>query len=282
MKRFLAVLLASTTLLSTSVFAGDMRYVCNNDEAEVTADAIFKDGIVYLPVAQVCKALGYKVIEKESNNSVTAEVKTKPGYFSVFLGKSKGRMNGQDIRLAKAPFKENDVIYVTAGLIEDQLGVSVKYDSSKNTIYIDSNGEGKITSTVGQVPAAKSTTTSSASSSSGSSSATSNTGAKYSGTTVPTFDSVTGISASSNTNGVARYNAPNAGAADTYCNYLLSHGFSAVKDSNGYLKYFSDGSCYVSYDVMSFGGGLTSSSYFGYSSKSSSGTEITIYYGVLK
>ena len=112
MKRFLAVLLASTTLLSTSVFAGDMRYVCNNDEAEVTADAIFKDGVVYLPVAQVCKVLGYKVIEKDSNNSVTAEVKTKPGYFSVFLGKSKGRMNGQDIRLSKTPFKENGVICV--------------------------------------------------------------------------------------------------------------------------------------------------------------------------
>ena len=227
MKRFLAVLLASTTLLSTSVFAGDMRYVCNNDEAEVTADAIFKDGIVYLPVAQVCKALGYKVIEKESNNSVTAEVKTKPGYFSVFLGKSKGRMNGMDIKLSKTPFKENDVIYVTAGLIEEQLGVSVKYDSSKNTIYIDSNGEGKITSTVGQAPVAKPAATSS-SSSSGNTSASSNYTTYSENKNIPDFASVTGKSGTNTSRNLYVYDNVSQNDVDKYCNTLTAAGFKLV------------------------------------------------------
>lgn len=247
MKRFLAVLLASTTLLSTSVFAGDMRYVCNNDEAEVTADAIFKDGTVYLPVAQICRALGYKVIEKESNHSVTAEVRTKPGYFSVFLGKSRGRMNGMNITLSKTPFKENDVIYVYAGLIEDQLGVSVKYDSSKNTIYIDNTGEGKITSTVGQAPVAK-PAAAKASSAGGSSSGSKSAGSSsvYPGTSVPSFAAVSGLSPVKSDNNTYIYEySNNSGSgwdswADNYYALLANNGFSIVQTGQN-TRVYSNG-----------------------------------------
>ncbi|MBR6401619.1 MAG: hypothetical protein IKS17_10445 [Firmicutes bacterium] len=262
MKRFLAVFLASTTLFSVTAFAeNEMRYVCNNDEADIKAEAIFKDGIVYLPVAQVCRALDYKVIEKESNNSVTAEVKTKPGYFSVFLGKSKGRMNGMDIGLAKTPFKENEVIYVTAGLIEEQLGVSVKYDSSKNTIYIDNTGEGRITSTVGQAPVAK-PTASSSNSGNKSSNSNSQSGSykNYPNTSIPDFASVTGckfadmdsdrdiLGSTINSNNYARvfdknsnivgmkYNYHDAGSDDIskYTQTLKNLGFSV--NGNVYSK----------------------------------------------
>ena len=266
MKRFLAVFLATTTLLSTSVFAdGGMRYVYNNDEVEVTAEAIFKDGIVYLPVASVCKALGYKVIEKDTNNSVTAEVKTKPGYFSVFLGKSKGRMNGMDIGLAKAPFKGKDVIYVTAGLIEDQLGVSVKYDSAKNTIYIDNKGEGKITSTVGQASAIKSATEKSGSSNSSGSSGSIVNGATYPGTNIPTFTSVTGVQPAESGSKSAKYNT-DVYKVKAYREYLQQNGWKSV---NGNSQMFTNGSHTVAWDYITMGSGFSSSYLSGNTSSTS-------------
>ena len=156
MKRFLALFLTSVVLSGTCVFGADTaRFVYNGKEVSVSSSAIFKEGYTYLPAAPLFKALGYHVIEKTSNNSVTAEVRGKSGYVSVFLGKQTGRMNGQDIHLGKAPFAENGVMYVSSALVEEQLGVKVVYDSTKNTVYINSVGEGKITSTVSKAPAAK-------------------------------------------------------------------------------------------------------------------------------
>ena len=241
MKRFLALCLVSVTLFSTCAFGADAtRFVCNGKEAAITATAIFRDGYTYLPVAQVCKALGYHVIEKSSNNSVTAEVRGESGYFSVFLGKPSGRMNGQDIELGKAPFSENGVIYVSLALIEEQLGVKVNYDSSKNTVYINSAGEGKITSTVGQAPVAA------PSPSTGNSSSTANTSSSSSGYRtysqsrhVLDFTSVTGIAGTKDEMRVNTYHYPNVSESSLkkYCDALKAAGFtegkSAVKTGYG-------------------------------------------------
>lgn len=228
MKRFLALLLTSVTLCTTCAFGADTtRFVCNGKEAAVSAAAIFKDGYTYLPVAQVCKALGYHVIEKSSNNSVTAEVRGKSGYFSVFLGKQTGRMNGQNIHLAKAPFSENGIVYVSSKLVEEQLGVKVNYDSSKNTIYINSAGEGKITSTVGKV-AVKSTVSTSNKISTGSS--TSSTKTAPTNTSL-SFTAVTGIKASGTTPYGTEYVNVSESKLTTYINKLISNGYTLVNDA---------------------------------------------------
>jgi hypothetical protein len=193
MKRFLALLLVSTTLLSTCAFGAETtRYVCNGAETTVASTAVFKDGYTYLPIAQVGKALGYYVVEKSENNSVTVMPRGKAGYVSVFLGKQTGRMNGQNITLGKAPFSDNGVIYVSSKLIEEQLGVKVGYDSSKNTVYITASGEGKITSTVGKAPVATASK-STASTSTANTTATSSGAKIYSGFKyTPDFAAVTG------------------------------------------------------------------------------------------
>lgn len=228
MKRFLALLLTSVTLCTTCAFGADTtRFVCNGKEAAVAAAAIFKDGYTYLPVAQVCKALGYHVIEKTSNNSVTAEVRGKSGYFSVFLGKQTGRMNGQNIHLGKAPFSENGIVYVSSALIEEQLGVKVNYDSSKNTIYINSAGEGKIRSTVGKV-AVKSTVSTSNKISTGSS--TSSTKTAPTNTSL-SFTAVTGIKASGTTPYGTEYVNVSESKLTTYINKLISNGYTLVNDA---------------------------------------------------
>lgn len=195
MKRFAAVTLSVLTILSSTAFAADStRFVYNGNETNISADAIFRDGYTYLPAAQVFSAAGMKVIEKTSNNSLTAEAKGKPGYVSVWIGKTKGRMNGTDIQLGKAPFVENGVTYVSSKFIEEQLGVKVNYDASKNTIYINTAGEGKITSTAGKYTAKSSSSGSSSASGSKAASSTSTGSYKiYSGFDyVPDFSSITG------------------------------------------------------------------------------------------
>lgn len=228
MKRFLALLLTSVTLCTTCAFGADTtRFVCNGKEAAVSAAAIFKDGYTYLPVAQVCKALGYHVIEKSSNNSVTAEVRGKSGYFSVFLGKQTGRMNGQNIHLAKAPFSENGIVYVSSKLVEEQLGVKVNYDSSKNTIYINSAGEGKITSTVGKAPVAKTNT-------SVKSTTLSSNYKKYQNATyTPDFTAVTGITCTIQDKNQYHYDNATQSDMNKYINCLESNGFKYVTESSG-------------------------------------------------
>lgn len=149
MKKFLSVLMASImTFSATQVFAADKtRFVYNGKEVSTSAGVVFKDGYTFLPVKDMFKITGCHVIEKASNKSITAEVYGKPGYVSVFENKRNARMNGRNITLGKAPFKQDGAIYVSSSFIEEQLGVKVAYDKGKNTIYIDSNGEGKITST---------------------------------------------------------------------------------------------------------------------------------------
>jgi hypothetical protein len=229
MKRFLALLMVSTTLLGTCVFGAETtRYVYNGTETSAATTAIFKDGYTYLPIAQVGKALGYYVVEKAENNSVTVMPKGKAGYVSVFLGKQTGRMNGQNITLGKAPFSEDGVIYVSSKFIEEQLGVNVGYDSSKNTMYINSAGEGKITSTVSKVPVA----TASNPTASTSSAKTSTTVASTSSGSIATFTDITGVKVASTSNGVYTYNTGSLSDIDKYASYLEQNGFQ-LKSING-------------------------------------------------
>lgn len=176
MKRFLAVLITSImTFSATTAFAANQtRFVYNGKEVSASAGAIFKNGYTFLPAKDIFKMAGLHIIEKASNKSITAEVYKKPGYVSIFENKKTARMNGQNINLAIAPFKENGATYVSSKFIEEQLGVKVAYDKAKNTIYVNSNGEGKITSTV------KKATTKSSSTQKGTTTTTTTANSKYS------------------------------------------------------------------------------------------------------
>ncbi len=217
MKRFIAVTLSVLTILSTvSVSAADStRYVYNGNETTASAAVIIKDGYTYLPASQIFKACGMKVIEKTSNNSITAEAKGKPGYVSIWLNKTKGRMNGTNIHLGKAPFKENGVVYVSSKFIEEQLGVKVNYEQSKNTIYINKTGEGKITSTANLNNKAQNTNKS-----------TPVTNSTSSGKNIPDFTAVTGIKSSDKSIYGTVYSNVSKAAIDKYVTTLLSNGYS--------------------------------------------------------
>lgn len=224
MKRFIAVTLSVLTMLSTiPAYAGNStRYVYNGKETSVSASVIIKDGYRYLPAAQIFEACGMKVIKKTSNNSITAEAKGKPGYVSIFVGKTTGRMNGTNIHLAKAPFEENGVVYVSSKFIEEQLGVKVSYDQSKGTVYLDQAGEGKITSTAYLNNKAKNNTSKNTSNSSAKSS-----GSNYSSSNIPDFTAVTGIK-SSGSNAIygTEYSNVSKANIDKYVAKLLANGYS--------------------------------------------------------
>lgn len=216
MKRFIAVTLSVLTILSSTTFAADStRFVYNGKEASISAAAIFKDGYTYLPAKQVFEAAGMKVIEKSSNNSLTAEAKGKSGYVSVWVGKTSGRMNGTNIHLGKAPFKENGVTYVSSKFIEEQLGVKVSYQQDKNTIYINSVGEGKITSTayLNKNKSANKSTKKSA-------------GKTVSNTGTTDFTAVTGIKPSGQTLFGVEYSNVSKADLDKYIAKLISCGYT--------------------------------------------------------
>ncbi len=198
MKKFIALSMSVLMLLgSMPAFAAEnTRMVYNNNEVSIDGDVIIKDGYTFLPAASTFKAAGMRVIEKSSNDSLTAEARNQPGYVSVWVNSKKGRMNGQNIQLGIAPFRENGVTYVSSKFIEEQCGVKVSYDSSKNTIYINSSGEGKITSTVGQVTTQTTSKTSTTSNSSSSSTKASTGTSVYSGFKyLPNFASVANVKA---------------------------------------------------------------------------------------
>lgn len=244
MKRFIAVTLSVLTILSSTAFAADStRFVYNGKEVSIAATAIFKDGYTYLPAKQVFEAAGMRVIEKSSNNSLTAEAKGKPGYVSVWIGKTSGRMNGTNIQLGKAPFVENGATYVSSKFIEEQLGVKVSYDSSKNTIYINSVGEGKITSTVGKyTTTAKTSTSAGSTSGSGSTTSASTSSYKvYSGFKyIPDFASVTGVKAPINGDGLGSIIGNNV-----YTSIIKGNSIAGIKyeyydvDANDFNAYIS-------------------------------------------
>jgi hypothetical protein len=190
MKKFLALALATVTILgSTCVYAADgegTRYVFNGEETSVNTEAIIKNDVLFLPAEDVFKLSQNKVIVKTTNNSLTVEALGKPGYVSVWVGRTKGRENGENITVSIAPFKEDNVIYVPVKFVEEQMGAKISYDTDKNTIYIDSEGEGLITSTY-KVPTVKS-------SSKGGSSSSASTGSTYKRCNyVPNFATVVGI-----------------------------------------------------------------------------------------
>ncbi len=150
MKKLLSLLLSAVIISAsvTAVSAADKtRYVFNGNEANISSDAIFKDGKIFVPAAEVFKLTKVKVIEKSSNNSITIEALGKPGYVSSWINTKKVILNGQSGSISAAPFKQNGVTYVPSDFVEEQIGVKISYDSSKKSIYIDSVKEGKITST---------------------------------------------------------------------------------------------------------------------------------------
>ncbi len=220
MKRLIALFMFVLMLLGSipAFGATNTRMVYNNKEVSTYVGVIFRDGYTFLPAAFTFKAAGMKVTENTSNNSLTAESTTKSGYVSIWVNSKKGVMNGQTIQLGIAPFRENGVIYVSSKFIEEQCGVKVSYDSSKNTIYINSTGEGKITSTVGQ---AKSSTTAASSYSTSSKGVYANT--YY----IPDFGAVTGCKATATGRANSyNYNSSNAAALNKYKTALANAGFS--------------------------------------------------------
>lgn len=234
MKRFIAVTLSVLTMLSTiPAYAGNStRYVYNGKETSVSASVVIKDGYRYLPAAQIFEACGMKVIKKTSNNSITAEAKGKPGYVSIFVGKTTGRMNGTNIHLAKAPFEENGVVYVSSKFIEGQLGVKVSYDQSKGTVYLDQAGEGKITSTAYLNNKAKNNTSKSTSSSNKSTSTAVNSSID--------FGAITGRTCTSHSNNKYVYEGATSADVRKYINTLVGNGYTYTHRGGGQLFVASD------------------------------------------
>jgi len=147
MKKFLSILISSIMLLSSTAFAApNTRYVLNNKEVSINADAVVQNGTIYLPAIDTFKACGYYV--KSTNNSITAMATGRPGYVSIWVNKKTAILNGKKITLGTAPFFKNGACYVSSKFIEEQTGVKVSYVPSKKTIYLDFKNAPRITSTV--------------------------------------------------------------------------------------------------------------------------------------
>ncbi len=233
MKKFSMLLLLIAVLSTVTVCGAEKtRYVYNGTEVNISSEAVFKDGKIFVPAAEVFKLTKVKVIENKSNNSITVEALGKPGYASAWLNSKKGRMNGQNINLSAQTFKQNGIFYVPSDFVAEQIGVDIKYDKDKNTIYIDTVKEGKITSTANLNTAPKKTSSTSSSTSSsktnsgGTSAKTSNTSASY-----PDFTAVTGIK-SIGTNPIygKEYQNVSKSDYDKYVSSLLSYGYQPVID----------------------------------------------------
>lgn len=227
MKRFVSLFLAAVTVLgSTYVYAGDnIRFVYNEEEAAVQHDAVNKNSKWFIPLDAV-KLANVKIIEKSSNNSITIEALGKPGYASAWIGKTKGRINSQNITLSAAPFEENGVVYLPKDFIEDCLGMKIAYDESKKTVYIDTVKEGSITATAYLNNAPKQTTNSYTATPSNSNYI------NYPNTDIPNFASVTGTTLymeTADSHGkVYIYSNASQSSLDKYKSALESKGFKAV------------------------------------------------------
>ncbi len=135
MKKILSMLLSLAMILtSLSAFAANgISVTLNGEELSLEHGLILKGDSVFLPLRDICGALGYDSQWDNENKSVVMTNGTDKA--EVFIGKSEVKKNGMTSTTDASPFIENDLAYIPVSALS-ALGAEASLDGEANTLAI--------------------------------------------------------------------------------------------------------------------------------------------------
>ena len=145
MKKILSLILSTVLALSLCVsVSASTTYYFNNMPLTIHNDAIYRDGMLYVPVYQSVYYANVKVSEDKGKGTVTVEALGRTGYFTLTANSNIARKNGVNIIISGTPFMSGDVLFGPADFLTDQLGLLFSYDSANNIVHITYTEGGNI------------------------------------------------------------------------------------------------------------------------------------------
>lgn len=135
MKKFICILLTLTLILSAAgVFASSEAGVELNGAAlNLTRELIEKDGVIFVPLRDICSALGYEIAW--DNDKRCAVVTSDSFKAEFFIGKAEYRRGGMTTTTDAAAFIENEITYVSASSLA-AIGAEAEWDGEKKLLSV--------------------------------------------------------------------------------------------------------------------------------------------------
>lgn len=111
-----------------------VKVLVDGKEIQTTKDAFLENGRVLVPMRSIFQELGANVQWKSSTSTVTA---TKNGKrVQLKIGSTHATIDGRSTVLDVAPTVYEGVTFVPTRFVSEALGVQVKWDQSKRTVFL--------------------------------------------------------------------------------------------------------------------------------------------------
>lgn len=111
-----------------------VKVLVDGKEIQTTKDAFLENGRVLVPMRSIFQELGANVQWKASTSTVTATKNSKT--VQLKIGSKHATINGRSTVLDVTPKVYEGVTFVPTRFVSEALGVQVKWDQSKRTVFL--------------------------------------------------------------------------------------------------------------------------------------------------